>query len=88
MCTSSLPPCVYTNRLFSRFLNFSWCSFLKYDAFIPKLPKIKTQSNIDYPSTSGQWPMDRCSDKGNVPDKENVNEYTEYEPHIEGYRKS
>ena len=46
------------------------------------------QSNIDYPTTSGQWPMDRCSDKGNVPDKENVNVCTLYVPHIEGYRKS
>ena len=34
------------------------------------------QSNINFPTTSGQWPMDRCSDKGNVLDKENVNVYT------------
>ena len=45
------------------------------------------QSNIDYPTTSGQWPMDRCSDKGNVPDKENVNVCTLHVPHIEGCRK-
>ena len=45
-------------------------------------------SNIDYPTTSGQWPMDRCSDKGNVPDKENVNVCSLYVPRIEGYRKS
>ena len=31
--------------------------------------------------------MDRCSDKGNVPDKENVSVCTLYVPHIEGYRK-
>ena len=31
--------------------------------------------------------MDRCLDKGNVPDKENVNVYTLYVRHIEGYRK-
>ena len=45
------------------------------------------QSNIDYPTTSGQWPMDRCSDKGNVPDKEKVNVCTLYVLHIEGCRK-
>ena len=31
--------------------------------------------------------MDRYSDKGNVPDKENVNMCPLYVPHIEGYRK-
>ena len=48
---------------------------------------LQLQSNIDYPTTSGQWPMDRCSDKGNVPDKENVNVCTLHVPHIEGCRK-
>ena len=51
------------------------------------LVAIRVQSNINYPTTSGQWPMDRCSDKGKVPDKENVNVYTLYVPHIEGDRK-
>ena len=39
------------------------------------------QLNIDYPTTSGRWSMDRCSDKGNV------NVCTLYVPHIKGYRK-
>ena len=31
------------------------------------------QSNIDYPTTSGRWPMDRCSDKEMFRIRKNVN---------------